>query len=1120
VLHIHRADRSDVLVAALAEVLAEPLPDPMAFDVVAVPARGIERWITQQLSHRLGRTGTEAGVCAGVRFPSPAGLIAEVVGGREADPWTPDRLVWPVLSAIDASLTEPWAAILARYLGAGGEPGRADGRDRADRRYAVARRVAGLFDRYATNRPEMIADWRGGGDTDGAGRALPADLAWQPPLWRAVRDLVPAADPVHRVDGALTALAADQTSTALPSRLSLFGLSRLPALHARVISALAEHRDIHLWLPHPSDVLWRAVDSARGPAAARPSVAGARSADQTAVLARHPLLASLGRESRELQLGLPPAGTDLVHPVGRPGDGLLHRLQRDIVADRAPQHGVADPSDRSLTIHACHSPARQVDVLREVIVGLLQADPSLEPRDVLVLCPDIEQYAPLIAAGFGLAEVVDHGHPAHGLRVKLADRALRQTNGLLALAARLIDLAGTRFTATDVLDVAATPVVRRRFSFTDDDLATVSDWVSAVGIRWGVDGAHRAEYQLEAFGQNTWRAGLDRILLGVTMAETEHNWVGLALPLDDVGSAEIDLAGRFAEFVDRLGAAVDGLLGTRPVDQWLTRLGDCVEALADVPASEAWQRAELHRQLAVIVDEAGAAVGASLSLPDVRALLRSRLAGRPTRANFRTGTLTVCTMVPMRSVPHRVVCLLGLDDGVFPRNAAMDGDDILARDPQVGERDPRAEDRQLLLDAVLAATDHLVITYTGADDRTGSVRPPAVPLGELLSVLDDMVGDLEPPVLVRHPLQPYDPDVLIPGRLGFPGPFTFDPAARGAALAARATAAVPASAGRPGLVTDPLPDRSPTVVDLDDLIRLLHDPAGAFLRQRLQVAVPGDEALPSDSLPIEVDGLQKWAIGDALLRRRLAGVDLETCRQLEWRRGRVPPGRLGAVVLDEVCALVEDLVAAAAGPRAIAPAHTVDLVVPLAGDRQLRGTVGGIHATTVVRVGFSRLRPRDRLAAWIRLLALTAARPEEDWSAVTVGRAGRTGVGTSTVFAPEQGAAITVLGQLVGLYDRGLRTPLPIPERTACTYAEQRHAGAPADRAWEAAEIEWMGRNNFPGERVGAAAVLAWGAAAPMSVLAASPARPGSGWPGETSWFGATARRLWDPLLTMERSDR
>ena len=319
-------------------------------------------------------------------------------------------------------------------------------------------------------------------------------------------------------------------------------------------------------------------------------------------------------------------------------------------------------------------------------------------------------------------------------------------------------------------------------------------------------------------------------------------------------------------------------------------------------------------------------------------------------------------------------------------------------------------------------------------------------------------------MLVRHPLQPYDPDVLIPGRLGVPGPFTFDPAARGAALAARAAAGGPL--GTPG---GPVwsPTRCPTaaqpVVDLDDLIRLLHDPAGAFLRQRLQVAVPGEDALPSDSLPIEVDGLQKWAIGDSLLRRRLAGVDLETCRQLEWRRGRVPPGRLGGVVLDEMCALVEDLVAAAAGPRAAAAAHTVDLVVPLAGARQLRGTVSGVHGNTVVRVGFSRLRPRDRLGAWVRLLALLAVAPEGEWSAVTIGRAGRTGVGTATVFAPERSAALTVLSQLVGLYDSGLRAPLPIPERTACSYAEQRHAGAPADRALTPPRPNGWAATTFPG---------------------------------------------------------
>ena len=248
------------------------------------------------------------------------------------------------------------------------------------------------------------------------------------------------------------------------------------------------------------------------------------------------------------------------------------------------------------------------------------------------------------------------------------------------------------------------------------------------------------------------------------------------------------------------------------------------------------------------------------------------------------------------------------------------------------------------------------------------------------------------------------------------------------------------------------------MVDLDELIRLLHDPAGAFLRQRLQVAVPGDEALPSDSLPIEVDGLQKWAIGDALLRRRLAGVDLETCRQLEWRRGRVPPGRLGGAVLDEICALVEDLVAAAAEARAAAPAHTIDLVVPLTDGRQLarHDRPGSRHT-----VGPGGLLPTATARSAGRLGA--AARAD--------GRGARTGIGPRSPSvapggpvsarrpssAPEQDAAITVLDQLVGLYDNGLRAPLPIPERTACSYAEHRHAGAPVDRAWEAAETRMVG---------------------------------------------------------------
>jgi exodeoxyribonuclease V gamma subunit len=300
-----------------------------------------------------------------------------------------------------------------------------------------------------------------------------------------------------------------------------------------------------------------------------------------------------------------------------------------------------------------------------------------------------------------------------------------------------------------VLDLASAAPVRRRFGFTDDDLAQLAMWVEEAAIRWGLDAGHRSAYGLR-LGDNTWESGLSRILLGVTMAEHEdgrYQHVGDALPVDDVSSKENDLAGRFGEYVDRLRRFVDAADAAGSIGAWVAALSAGVEQLTDVPTRDAWLQAQFDRELSRIVDSADGvsrrsqarssttegAEGRSsttdetpLLLADVRQLLAHRLGGRPTRSNFRTGTLTVCTMVPMRSVPHRVVCLLGLDDGVFPRAGSVDGDDVLARNPMTGERDVRSEDRQLFLDAIMAATETLVVTYTGANEHTGAERPPAV----------------------------------------------------------------------------------------------------------------------------------------------------------------------------------------------------------------------------------------------------------------------------------------------------------------------------------------------------------------------------------------------------------
>ena len=632
-------------------------------------------------------------------------------------------------------------------------------------------------------------------------------------------------------------------------------------------------------------------------------------------------------------------------------------------------------------MHACHSAARQVDVLREVLVGLLDDDPTLEPRDILVMCPDIETFAPLISAGFGLADVVDDadggGHPAHRLRVRLADRALSSTNPLLAVAATLVELAGGRATASDVLDLATQDACRLRFGFTDDDLTRITRWVAQAGIRWGIDGASREPFQMAGFDHNTWRSGLDRILLGVAMSGDDHRHLGRGLPVDDVASSDIDLVGRLAEYVDRLGDCLAAMAAARTVREWMDALGDGVRSLTDVPADDSWQLPQLERELARAGATTGADPGVPLRLADVRALLRSRLGGRPTRANFRTGTLTVCTMVPMRSVPHRVVCLVGLDDGVFPRTTSVDGDDVLARRPLTGERDARSEDRQLLLDALLAAVETVVITYTGANEHTGAAAPARrTPRRDPRRHRPDHgrrgarpgAGPAPAPAL-RRP-QP---------RAGPPGRAT----ARSPSTGPRSPGRSPPAAERiqpPVLLDGPLPPRPATDVSLADLKAFLTHPVRAFLRGRLDVSTPFEPDELSDAIPVGLDALEVWQVGDRLLREVLAGQDPDggddrraAARHAAARSPRSTGAHRSHRGMPDSCSpATEDL--RTGEPRSI------DVDVDLGDGRRLTGTVSRVYGTKVVSLGYSRLKPRQRLLAWLDLLALTAALPDENWT--------------------------------------------------------------------------------------------------------------------------------------------
>ena len=627
------------------------------------------------------------------------------------------------------------------------------------------------------------------------------------------------------------------------------------------------------------------------------------------------------------------------------------------------------------------------------------------------------------------------------------------------------------------------------------------------GVRWGFDAAHRRRFEMGEFRQNTWAAGLERLLLGVTMDETDQHFIGTTLPLDDIDAGDVDLVGRLAELVDRVKMLIEACNAPRPITAWVELFKQAIEMLSSVPPGDTWQLSHAYRELGDLGLGTEEADDVVLNLAEISELLGDAFRGRASRANFRTGTLTVCTMLPMRSVPHRVVCLLGVDDGVFPRRPEPDGDNIIGDDEWIGDHDVRSEDRQLLLDAIMSARERLVVIFAGADPRSGSNIPPAVPIGELLDALDGTARteDGEPirtKITMRHPLQPFDASNFAPEQgLAAPRPFSFD---RASLRAVRA-----ASRGRRPAVRifggETLPPRDDDeLVSLADLVRFFNHPIRALMYERAALWLTRPDEKPDEQIPVRLTGLDSWSIGERLLRLRLAGQEPTSLIDAEWRRGYLPPRGLGQMAIQEITNQVEQLVETAR-PFLTEQPVPYEVLAEL-GDRRLTGTVSGVVGDSVVHVSFSKLAPRHRLQAWLELLALTVHDPSRAWQVVSIGRGG-----CSHLRAIHSTWASTVLADLIDLRATGLREPIPYAAKTSAEYAALRFRDRQPEPYRKQLDKLWLEDRDEAYERF-------FGPGASLSDLLAQPsiASEVRGSLVEPSRFGTLARRVFQPLLSVE----
>jgi exodeoxyribonuclease V gamma subunit len=791
VLHLYSADQVGPLATTLGDVLAEAPRDPMTPDWVAVPSMGMRRWLALELARSLGASspGSGDGIAANIEFAFPGTLRQSVLdAGRneeDPDPWQVEQLVWAVLDVLHSGRTDHRLGPLTT-LPAGATW------------YGRARRLADLFDRYAVRRPGLVEQWRDGNDVDALGRRLSPDDSWQPHLWRLVRQRIGQPSPVERLPGLLDGLRAGSLVLDLPARLAVFGVTTLPngAPFMDLVQAIAAQREVHLFLLDPSPTTAGRVRTAT---LAAPEFSPLRADDHSDDGVRHPLLRSWGRPYRERAMllataesrGVPqPRSIETAQAKsGRPS--LLARIQSDLRSDVAPAGDFElEPDDRSIQFHSCHGPARQVEVLRDAILHLLADDPTLREEDIVVLCPSIGQFAPLVEAGFGTSADVVGPIPKDAtprLLYRIADRSLRDSYPMLSALESLLELTSGRCTASAMLEFMSLSAVRERFDFDDDALSTIAGWIATANVRWGFDGEHRALWGVSAgLLANTWRSALDRVLMGVAVSDDDIELAPSEIAPLGVEGSDIALAGRFADVVTRLAVIADDMATARPVAGWCETLVDASTQLFDAEPEKKWQVEHLRRTIGAIGD--GAVVGggpatSELTLADVRRLLADRFQGKSGRPDFYRGGVTVTSLTPLRWLPFRVVCLLGLDEsGTSPGPGTADGDDLTSQFPYLGDPDPRSEVRQALLEAVLAAGDHLVVTLTGHNVRTNQKVPAAVAFAELRDTVvatlsSSTVDAYAERIETIHPRQPFDDRCFQPGALHRPGPWGFDPGA-------------------------------------------------------------------------------------------------------------------------------------------------------------------------------------------------------------------------------------------------------------------------------------------------------------------------------------------------------
>lgn len=1034
-LRVYHSNRLDVLEALMEFIVErERLDDPFEPEMILVQSTGMAQWLQMTLSQKFG-------IAANIDFPLPASFIWDMFVRvlpeiPKESAFNKQSMSWKLMTLLPQLLEREDFTLLRHYL-----------TDDSDKRklFQLSSKAADLFDQYLVYRPDWLAQWETGHLVEGLGEAQ----AWQAPLWKA---LVEYTDELgqprwHRANLYQRFIETLESATTcppgLPSRVFICGISALPPVYLQALQALGKHIEIHLLFTNPCRYYWGDI---KDPAYLAKLLTRQRRhsfEDRELPLFRdsenagqlfnsdgeqdvgNPLLASWGKLGRDYIYLLSDLESrqELDAFVDVTPDNLLHNIQSDILElenravagvnieefSRSDNKRPLDPLDSSITFHVCHSPQREVEVLHDRLLAMLEEDPTLTPRDIIVMVADIDSYSPFIQAVFGSAPADRY------LPYAISDRRARQSHPVLEAFISLLSLPDSRFVSEDVLALLDVPVLAARFDITEEGLRYLRQWVNESGIRWGIDDDNVRELELPATGQHTWRFGLTRMLLGYAMESAQGEWQSV-LPYDESSGLIAELVGHLASLLMQLNIWRRGLAQERPLEEWLPVCRDMLNAffLPDAETEAAMTLIEQQWQ-AIISEGLGAQYGDAVPLSLLRDELALRLDQERISQRFLAGPVNICTLMPMRSIPFKVVCLLGMNDGVYPRQLAPLGFDLMSQKPKRGDRSRRDDDRYLFLEALISAQQKLYISYIGRSIQDNSERFPSVLVQELIDYIgqshylpgdealncDESEARVKAHLTCHHTRMPFDPQNYQPGNLQ---------------SYAREWLPAASQAGKAhSEFVQPLPFTLPETVPLETLQRFWAHPVRAFFQMRLQVNFRTEDSEIPDTEPFILEGLSRYQINQQLLNVLVEQDDAERLFRRFRAAGDLPYGAFGEIFWETQCQEMQQLADRVIACRQPGQSMEIDLAC---NGVQITGWLPQVQPDGLLRWRPSLLSVAQGMQLWLEHLVYCASG----------------GNGESRLFLRKDGEwrfpplaaeqALHYLSQLIEGYREGMSAPL------------------------------------------------------------------------------------------------